>query len=52
VLDGGHVVFLLYEGITRRKPSERVRMALQQLGFVIIIAIFILVTFNDVLRLF
>jgi regulator of sigma E protease len=52
VLDGGHVVFLLYEGITRRKPSERVRMALQQIGFVIIIAIFILVTFNDVLRLF
>ncbi|HYW35052.1 MAG TPA: RIP metalloprotease RseP [Balneolaceae bacterium] len=52
VLDGGHIVFLLYEGITRREPSEKVRMALQQIGFLIIIAIFILVTFNDILRLF
>lgn len=52
VLDGGHVVFLLYEGITRREPSEKVRMALQQIGFFIIIALFIFVTFNDILRQF
>lgn len=52
VLDGGHLMFLIYEGITRREPSEKVRMAMQQVGFVIIIALFILVTFNDILRLF
>jgi regulator of sigma E protease len=52
VLDGGHVVFLLYEGITRREPSEKVRMALQQIGFFLIIALFIFVTFNDILRQF
>lgn len=52
VLDGGHLVFLIYEGVTRRRPSEKVRMAMQQIGFVIIIALFILVTFNDILRLF
>ncbi len=51
-LDGGHLMFLIYEGITRREPSEKVRMALQQIGFVIIIGLFILVTFNDILRLF
>ncbi|MBN2732625.1 MAG: site-2 protease family protein, partial [Balneolaceae bacterium] len=52
VLDGGHVMFLVYEGITRREPSEKVRMALQQIGFFIIIALFIYVTFNDIIRQF
>lgn len=52
VLDGGHVLFLVYEGITRREPSEKVRMALQQIGFFIIIALFIYVTFNDIIRQF
>ncbi len=51
-LDGGHLMFLIYEGITRREPSVRVRMALQQVGFIFLIGIFILVTFNDLLRTF
>ncbi|HLR33378.1 MAG TPA: RIP metalloprotease RseP, partial [Fodinibius sp.] len=33
VLDGGHLMFLIYEGITRREPSPKVRMWLQQIGF-------------------
>jgi len=49
-LDGGHFMFLVYEGITRREPSAKVRMALQQIGFILLIGIFILVTFNDILR--
>lgn len=52
VLDGGHLVFLIYEGITRREPSAKVRMALQQIGFILIIALFIYVTFNDIVRQF
>jgi len=51
-LDGGHFMFLLYEGITRREPSPKVRMGLQQLGFILLIGLFILVTFNDILRTF
>jgi len=51
-LDGGHFMFLVYEGITRREPSAKVRMALQQIGFILIIGIFIFVTFNDILRTF
>lgn len=52
VLDGGHLLFLIYEGVTRREPSQKVRMVLQQIGFLLIIALFIFVTFNDILRLF
>lgn len=51
-LDGGHFMFLLYEAITRREPSAKVRMGLQQLGFILLIGLFILVTFNDILRTF
>jgi len=49
-LDGGHFVFLLYEAITRREPSLKTRMTLQQIGFFILISLFVLITFNDILR--
>jgi regulator of sigma E protease len=49
-LDGGHLVFLLYEGITRREPSEKVRMVAQQIGFFLMIGLFIFVMFNDAFR--
>ena len=51
VLDGGHLVFLLYEGITRREPSVRVRMVVQQVGFVLLLAFMAFVIFNDFTRL-
>ena len=50
VLDGGHLMFLIYEGITRREPSPKVRMTLQQIGFIFIIGLLIFVTFNDIMR--
>lgn len=50
VLDGGHLVFLIYEGITRREPSAKIRMIMQQIGFVLIIGLIIFVTFNDIVR--
>lgn len=51
-LDGGHLVFLIYEGITRREPSEKVRMVAQQIGFFIMIGLFIFVMFNDAFKYF
>ncbi len=50
-LDGGHLVFLVYEGVTRREPSVRVRMVVQQIGLVIILGFMAFVIFNDLLRL-
>ena len=46
-LDGGHLMFLLYEGITRREPSLKVRMAVQQVGMVLLLAFMAFVIFND-----
>lgn len=52
VLDGGHLVFLIYEGVTRREPSPKIRMVLQQIGFVLLVGLIIFVTFNDIMRQF
>lgn len=51
-LDGGHLMFLIYEGVTRREPSPKVRMWLQQIGFLILLGIILFATFNDILRQF
>jgi regulator of sigma E protease len=50
-LDGGHLVFLLYEGITRREPSLKVRMVLQQIGMIVLLVFMTFLIFNDILRL-
>lgn len=51
-LDGGHLMFLIYEGITRREPSDKVKMVAQQIGFFIMIGLFIFVMFNDAFKYF
>lgn len=39
VLDGGHMVFLIYEWVTGRPPSERVVIALSYLGLILILSL-------------
>ena len=51
-LDGGHLVFLIYEGITRKEPTEKVRIIAQNVGFFILVTLMIFVVFNDVIKLF
>ena len=50
VLDGGHVVFSLWEGITRRKVNATVQVILIQVFAVLLIGAMLLITFNDVDR--
>ena len=49
-LDGGHVLFLLYEMITRRKPSEKFMIWAEYFGFGLIILLMIVANLNDILR--
>ena len=51
-LDGGHVLFLLIEVITRRKPSDKVLMWAQMIGMMLLFALMFYATFNDITRLF
>jgi regulator of sigma E protease len=52
VLDGGHLVFLLIEGVRGKALSLNQRMRLTQVGVVLILALMVFAIGNDVLRLF
>jgi regulator of sigma E protease len=51
-LDGGHVMFLLYEVITRRKPSDKFLEYAQITGMIILFALLLYANGNDLFRFF
>jgi len=51
ILDGGHLAFLAIEKIRRKPLSERVMATLMYAGMVVLIALMIFVTGNDIMRL-
>lgn len=51
-LDGGHIVFTLYEMITGRKPSDKFMEYAQMAGMIFLLLIMFLAFGNDILRLF
>ncbi|MGD0582327.1 MAG: RIP metalloprotease RseP [Bacteroidales bacterium] len=51
-LDGGHVLFLLYEAVTGRKPSDKFLEYAQITGMIIILALLIFANGNDILKMF
>ena len=51
-LDGGHIVFTLYEIITRRKPSDKFLEVMQVIGMILIFGLMILAFGNDIIKLF
>ncbi|MBN2164662.1 MAG: RIP metalloprotease RseP [Marinilabiliaceae bacterium] len=51
-LDGGHVMFLLYEIITKRKPSEKFMEYAQVAGMVFLLALLLYANGNDIFKLF
>ena len=49
-LDGGHVLFLLYEIIFRRKPSENFMEKAQIVGMSLLLLLMLYAVFNDAVR--
>jgi regulator of sigma E protease len=49
-LDGGHLVFILVEGVMRREVPIKIRMAIQQVGFALLIIFMMFVLYNDATR--
>ncbi|MDO4880630.1 MAG: RIP metalloprotease RseP [Capnocytophaga sp.] len=49
-LDGGHIVFLLYEMVTGRKPKEKVLEYAQVIGIILLFALLIYANGNDIYR--
>ena len=51
-LDGGHLVFTIYEMITGRKPSDKFLEYAQMVGMILLLGLMVLAFGNDIFRLF
>ena len=51
-LDGGHVLFLIYEVVTRRKPSDKFMEYAQTAGMILLIGLLLYANGNDLIRTF
>ena len=51
-LDGGHVLFILYEIVTGRKPSDKFLENAQIVGMILLLGLLVLANGNDIIRLF
>lgn len=51
-LDGGKIVILLIEAIRRKPMKQQTELTIQMIGFMLLIGLSIIVTYNDVLRVF
>jgi regulator of sigma E protease len=52
VLDGGHFVFLCWEGIRGKPPSEKVVVGATWVGFAMVLSLMVFVMYNDISALF
>ena len=50
-LDGGRVVLLVIEAIRKKPLSQKVEMAIQSTGFIVLITLSIFVAYNDILKI-
>jgi len=51
-LDGGHIMFLLYEVITRRQPNEKFMEYAQMGGMIFLLLLLLVANGNDIIRIF
>lgn len=51
-LDGGHIMFLLYEVVTRRQPSEKFMEYAQMAGMLFLLLLLVVANGNDIIRIF
>ncbi len=50
-LDGGRLVFLMFEAVTGKKPNERLESSLHGLGFILLMLLLVAVTYKDIVGL-
>jgi regulator of sigma E protease len=51
VLDGGHLLIILIEGIIRREIPIKVKVAIQNVGFVLLLLLMAFILYNDILNI-
>lgn len=51
-LDGGRLAFILYEAITKKKPNPKVENIIHSIGFLLLMGLFVFISFSDIMRIF
>ncbi len=51
-LDGGRLLFVLFEAVSRRPPNRRFELTTNAVGFAFLLLLILLITYHDILRLF
>ena len=51
-LDGGRIIFVLYELITRKKANQNFEAMVNNIGMLILLSMIVLITAGDVMRIF
>jgi regulator of sigma E protease len=51
VLDGGHLAIILIEGVTKREIPIKVKIAIQNAGFVLLLLLMAFIIYNDLLNI-
>ena len=51
ILDGGHLTIFAYEAVAGRQPSDKVLNVAMSIGFVLLMALMVFATYNDIVRL-
>ena len=50
MIDGGHVMFLLYEIVTGRKPSDKFLERAQMIGMILLLSLLVFANGNDIYK--
>ncbi len=50
-LDGGRLIFVLYEGITKKKPNKNIEKYTNLIGFIMLLSLAALITVNDIIKI-
>lgn len=51
-LDGGRLAFLAYEGVTKKKPTPKVENTIHNIGFILLMGLFVVILISDVIKCF
>ena len=51
-LDGGRLAFLAYEGITKKKPTPKVENTIHNIGFILLMGLFVVILISDFIKCF
>ncbi|PIZ67967.1 RIP metalloprotease RseP [Candidatus Roizmanbacteria bacterium CG_4_10_14_0_2_um_filter_36_35] len=51
-LDGGRLMFILYEGVTKKKPNKNIEKYVNLIGMLILLSLALIITINDIIKIY